>query len=664
MVLPVFSLNLLSMNIFKTAFIMKNKSGVSTVCRVMCCLLFGGLSGIFGAAGAKTSFNVSDIQPPHWWVGMKDRTLQLQIHGDNIRNAEFSVEYPGVSVDSVVRLDGSDSWQFVYLCVSPDAQPGKMRLQWKYGKRKICREYELRERREQHGAQGFSAADVLYMVMPDRFADGNPEINDVSSLENRVPVNRADPNTRHGGDLKGISDHIDYLDTLGITALWLNPVLENDMPGGSYHGYATTDYYKVDPRFGTNEDYADLVSQLHSCGIKTVMDMIFNHCGSGHDWFKDYPSKDWFNFPDGYVQTNYRLSTITDPYSTDYDRKLTQDGWFVEEMPDLNQRNPHLMKYLIQNSIWWIEEAQIDGIRMDTYPYADEREMARWIDAVKDEYPDFNIVGECWFGETGGEAYWQKGSRLATAKHPDTRLPVVMDFPLMIKSRDMAPYRTDTDPWNGLNVIYDHLALDYLYADPMSVLRFLDNHDTERFILKEPETLDQWKQAIAILLTIPGIPQLYYGTELLMHGSREGGDGNVRKDMPGGFPGDTVSVFTTEGRSPLQNEAYGFISRINNWRRTSKAVGEGSMKHFMPTNGIYLYERRKGDDVAIVMMNGRDMENVVDMIRYKELIPEDAEYVDILTGKTVVPVPVSGKYTFSPRETRILVKKTGDENNL
>ncbi len=621
------------------------------LCRGLFCFMAGGAL----SASAATGFDVSEIQPPHWWVGMKDSSLQLQIHGNNIRDTRFSVDYPGVTVDSVVRLDGSPNWQFVYLSISSDAKPGKITFEWSEGKKRVSRGYELRERRPQRGARGFSSADVLYMVMPDRFANGDPSINDVASLRHHVEVDRSNPNTRHGGDLMGIAEHVDYLDSLGITAVWLNPVLENDMEGGSYHGYATTDYYKVDPRFGSNVDYVQLVETLHDHGIKTVMDMIFNHSGSGHPWFEDRPSSDWFNFPDGYVQTNYRLSTITDPYATDYDRKLTQDGWFVAEMPDLNQRNPHLMKYLIQNSIWWIEEAQIDGIRMDTYPYADEKEMARWIEAVLDEYPDFNIVGECWFGETGGEAYWQKGSPLANEKNQDTNLPVVMDFPLMIKSRDMAPFKADTDAWNGLNVIYDHLALDYLYPDPMNVLRFLDNHDTERFILTEPESLDQWKQAITILLTIPGIPQLYYGTELLMNGTREGGDGNVRKDMPGGFPGDTVSIFTRSGRSALQNEAFDYISTLNKWRRTSDAIGKGSMKHFMPTNGIYLYERRSGNDVAVVVLNGRDMENEVDMSRYLEILPKGKEYRDVISGEVIELMPESMRYKFTPRETRVLV---------
>lgn len=619
------------------------------ICRGLFCFMAGG-----ALSASAASFSVDEIHPPHWWTGMKDTSLQLQIHGKDVRPADFSVSYPGVTVDSVVRLDGSPNWQYVYLTVSPEARPGVMKLEWKEGKKKVVKEYELRARRKQKGAQGFTAADVLYMVMPDRFANGDESINDVKSLRHHVAVDRENPNTRHGGDLTGISNHVDYLDTLGITAVWLNPVLENDMEGGSYHGYATTDYYRVDPRFGSNAQYSALVEKLHDNGIKTVMDMIFNHCGSGHPWFEDRPSSDWFNFPDGYVQTNYRLSTITDPYATDYDRKLTQDGWFVAEMPDLNQRNPHLMKYLIQNSIWWIEEAQIDGIRMDTYPYADEREMARWISEVMKEYPNFNIVGECWFGETAGEAFWQKGSPLANAKNPDTNLPVVMDFPLMIKSKDMAPFKAQTDPWNGLNTIYDHLALDYVYPDPMNVLRFLDNHDTERFILTEPETLDQWKQALTLLLTIPGIPQLYYGTELLMHGTREGGDGNVRKDMPGGFPGDKITVFTKEGRSKLQNEAFDFISTLCNWRRNSKAIGEGTMKHFMPTNGIYLYERRAGDDTVIVMMNGRDEANDVDMTRYLEILPEGKKYKDILTGEIVEPITADKKYRFAPREVRVL----------
>ena len=602
--------------------------------------------------------SVEEIHPPHWWTGMKDNSLQLQIHGRNIRPAEVSVDYPGVTIDSVVRLDGSPDWQFIYLHIDPDTRPGEMKIDWKDGRHQKSRKYQLRSRRDHGGAQGFTSRDVLYLLMPDRFADGDPSNNEHPSLCHRAKVDRTDPNVRHGGDFAGIMRHVDYIDSLGVSAVWVNPVLENDMEGGSYHGYATTDYYRVDPRFGTNEEYAALVDTLHRRDIKTVMDMIFNHCGSEHPWVSAPPATDWFNFQDDFHQTNYRLSTITDPYASDFDRRITQDGWFVKEMPDLNQRNPHLMKYLVQNSIWWIEETGIDGIRMDTYPYADVRAMADWVAAVEKEYPEFNITGECWFGETAGEAYWQRGSALAAKDDSDTNLPVVMDFPLMIKCRDMAPFRTDTDPWNGLNTLYDHLALDYVYADPNRVLRFLDNHDTERFILTTPEELSQWKQAIALLLTIPGIPQLYYGTELLMSGDRKPGDGNVRRDMPGGFPDDKDNVFVRSGRTRLQNEAYDWISAICRWRRGSAAMA-GGMKHFMPVNGLYLYQRISPDDTdrVVVVMNGTDDENLVDMTRYGEIITAGEEFLDVVTGETIVLIPSEGKAErcFAPRETRILV---------
>lgn len=606
------------------------------------------------AAVAAPSFNVERIDPPHWWAGMKSPSLQLQVAGKDVRPAEFSVNYPGVSVDSVVRLNGSNNYQYVYLNISPETQPGKMTLTWKEGGKTVKRDYELRQRKEMRGAQGFTSADVLYLIMPDRFADGNPANNLVKSMRNPVGADRTDPNKRHGGDLAGVEKHIGYLDSLGITAVWFNPVLENDMKGGSYHGYATTDYYAIDPRFGSNAEYAQLIDTLHTHGIKTVMDMIFNHSGSDHPWLADQPSSDWFNHPDGDLMTNFRLSTITDPYASDFDLETSVDGWFVIEMPDLNQRNPHVMRYLSQNSIWWIEESQIDGIRMDTYPYADHKAMAGWIDDVMAEYPDFNIVGECWFAEPAAVTTWQKGSPMTKQTGFDSNLPTVMDFPLMIKSRDLAPFKEDTDPWHGLNTLYDHFALDYIYPDPMHVLRFLDNHDTERMIQTPIDSLDQWKQAITLLLTTPGIPQIYYGTELLMSGTREGGDGYIRKDMPGGFPGDTINSFLPSGRTPLQNEAFDFIAKLTKWRKTNKAVTNGGMKHFMPMNGVYLYERKAGNDSVIVIMNGRDVENPVDMSRYAEIMPEGKTYTDMLSGRKLKPRSGSAPLTLAPREILIL----------
>lgn len=594
------------------------------------------------------SFTVDRIDPPHWWAGMKETSLQLQVHGKDIRPAEVTADYPGVRIDSVARLDGSPDWQFVYLTVSPDAKPGKIPLKWKEGKKTVTRDYELRKRTRRSGAAGFDASDVLYMIMPDRFADGDQRNNNPSGLNNPSPVDRSKQGARHGGDLKGIADHISYIDSLGVTAVWLNPVLENDMKGGSYHGYATTDYYRVDPRLGTNEEYAQLIDSLHSRGIKTVMDMIFNHCGLYHPWMAASPASDWVNHPEEYVETNHKLSTVSDRYASDYDRDKAVNGWFVRDMPDLNQKNPHLMKYLIQNSIWWIEEAGIDGIRMDTYPYADMKGMSDWARDVLREYPNFNIVGECWYGNEAGGAFWQAGSKI---NPQETHLPTVMDFHYIINGREA--FNKETDPWNGLNKVYDHLAYDFLYPDPQKILTFLDNHDSDRFLAEMPEDLGSWKQAVAFLLTSRGIPQIYYGTELLMNGSKEGSDGYVRRDFPGGFPGDTTDAFTREGRTDLQNEAWDWLHRILQWRRgeANDIIAKGKMKHFMPQNGLYVYERRLGDRAVTVLMNGTDRPLTVTMERTLEILPYGTVRHNIITDKDVT---IEETMTFAPREVMIL----------
>lgn len=376
--------------------------------------------------------------------------------------------------------------------------------------------------------------------------------------------------------------------------------------------------------------------------------MIFNHCGIGHPWVEDRPSSDWFNFPDEYVQTNHRLSTVYDPYASDYDRKRTVDGWFVPGMPDLNQRNSHLMKYLIQNSIWWIEESKINGIRMDTHPYADMQAMADWIRAVEREYPNFNIVGECWYPSEGSIAFWQKNSKVNSLTDP--ALPTVMDFTLCFVARDA--FNTPTENREGLNKIYDHLAMDFLLADPAKILTFLDNHDTDRFLETLPDNLDRWKQAQALLLTTRGIPQIYYGTEILMNGTRaNGGDGMIRLDMPGGFPGDTINVFERNGRTPLQNEAFDFLSRLLHFRKNSKALTRGNLKHFVPENGIYTYQRSFGDDRVIVIMNGRDEPVKISMQQTQEVLPIGSRYKDVITDETIV---IESEMEFPSRALHIL----------
>lgn len=597
-------------------------------------------------AGLAAKPATPSIEPPFWWTGMNNTQVQLMVHGTDIRDAVPSIKYAGVTIDSVVRLD-SPNYQIIYMNVAPETKPGKVNITFKNDKEKVKVSYELKKR---DGVQPntFTSEDVLYLIMPDRFADGDSTNNTLPEMNFPVAVNRNDPNARHGGDLKGIENNLDYIESLGVTAIWLNPVLENDMPGGAYHGYATTDYYRVDPRFGTNEEYRTLIAKSHERGIKVVMDMIFNHSGSSHPWIDDLPSADWLNYPDGSKLTNFRLSTINDPYASDYDRTRSVKGWFVPSMPDLNQENPHLMRYLIQNSIWWIEYSKIDGIRMDTYPYADMAPMAQWITDVQKEYPGYNIVGEAWYGDVAGTAYWQKGSRIN--KQGDPNLPTVMDFPTMIIATQ-AFHENTLEYGQGLNKIYNRLSLDYLYENPRNVLTFLDNHDTDRFLLSAPKNLSSWKQGVAFLLTTRGIPQIYYGTELLMHGDKKKTDGDVRKDVPGGFPGDTKSEFTAEGRSALQNEAIEFIHKVASWRKGNKAISEGSLKHFMPENGMYVYERRHADRRAVVIMNGTDQELSVDMSIYAEILPEGTTLRDIITGNIFT---VATKMTFAPRAIYIL----------
>ena len=574
--------------------------------------------------------NAPVAEPAFWWTGMKDKTVQVMINGDGVRDALPEINREGVRLDSVVRLD-SPNYLLLYLNIGSDAVPGKFPITLVNGKKKTRIEYELRARGAKQYTP-FSSADLLYLLMPDRFANGNTANDDDATLNHPVKSDRENPNGRHGGDIEGITKHLGYIDSLGVTAIWLTPVLENDMPGGSYHGYATTNYYKIDPRFGTNDDYCNMIAEAHKRGLKVVMDMIFNHSGVCHKWMTDMPSKDWSNHPDGSVLTNFRLSTANDPYRSDYDYDRTTNGWFVPAMPDLNQRNPHLLRYLTQSSIWWIEYAGIDGIRMDTHPYADPEGMSKWLAAVLNEYPDYNIVGECWYGEAAGTAFWQKGSRLNTTGI-DSNLPTVMDFPTMMLARDA--FKTQSTRLTGLNAIYDRLALDYLYEDPQHVLTMLDNHDSDRFLLEMPENLGWWKQAFAFMLTTRGIPQMYYGDELLMHGSKEGSDGFVRRDMPGGFPGDKVNAFVDAGRTDMQREAWNFISRLANWRRGNEVISKGSLKHFMPENGVYVYQRSYKGKRVVVMMNGTDSENVIDGTIYREIMPEGTTLTDILSGEKI-----------------------------
>ena len=621
------------------------------------------LSLILSLMTANAAVKVDRIDPTNWFVGMKDPSLQLMVYGEGIRSAEVTTDYAGVKVDSIVRLD-SPNYLLVYLNLD-GAQPGEMTLNFKNGKQTKKVKYELKAR-EMSGDKrmGFTNADVLYMLMPDRFADGDPKNNNIKGLY-PYSIDRTQPSLRHGGDLEGIRQHLDYFKELGVTALWFTPVLENNSPdsngSSSYHGYATTDYYRVDPRFGTNEEYRRLCDEAHAQGLKVVMDMIFNHCGFEHPWVADMPSHDWLNTPewldarkdktkpevnDKYLQTSYKLTPIVDPYASDVDFKETVDGWFVPTMPDLNQKNPHVIKYLIQNSEWWIETVGIDGIRMDTYPYADADAMALWMKTLNDEYPNFNVVGETWVTEPPYTAAWQKDSKMAKK---NSYLNTVMDFSFYDKINQAK--REDTDGFTtGMNRIYNNFVYDYLYPNPSSVMAFIENHDTDRFLGNGKDST-ALKQGLAILLTANRIPQLYYGTEVLMNGTKEKTDGYVRKDFPGGFPGDTRNAFTVEGRTKAENAMFTWLSRLLHWRQGNDVIIKGSQKQFIPYNGVYVIARQYGGKTVLTVVNGSKKPAALAVKRYAEVIGQAVSAKDILTGNTV---SIASDVKLEPRQTLIL----------
>ena len=561
---------------------------------------------------------IKKVAPSFWWASMNNPELQVLLYGEQISSADVSISSDDIVLQEVVKQD-NPNYLLLYLNTA-EAAPQTFNICLKQGKKQTVIPYELKQRRADAAQiERFNSSDVLYLIMPDRFANGDAS-NDVipGMLEDRV--DRNDSFARHGGDFKGIEQHLDYIADLGVTSVWLNPIQENDMQGGSYHGYAITDYYQADRRFGSNEEFRTLVEQAHSKGLKIVMDMIFNHCGSENYLFKDMPSKEWFNFKGNYVQTTFKTATQSDPYASDYEKKIAVDGWFTQSMPDFNQRNRHVATYLIQSSIWWIEYAGINGIRQDTHPYADFDMMARWCKAVNDEYPRFNIVGETWLGNNVLISYWQKNSPLA---HPrNSYLPTVMDFPLMDHMNKAFDEET-TDGYGGLSRLHEYLSQDIVFADPMHLLTFLDNHDTSRFYRSEADTknLDRYKQALAFLLTTRGIPQIYYGTEILMAADKANGDGLLRCDFPGGWQNDTHNYFDAANRTALQNEAFSYLKKLLQWRKGNEVIAKGKLKHFSPRQGVYAYERKHGDQSVVVFLNGTDREQTIDLSAYQEILP-------------------------------------------
>lgn len=604
---------------------------------------------LFSWGGGQTAraMEIKKVAPSFWWAGMKNSELQILLYGEDLALSDVSVSGEGIYLKETVRQD-NPNYLLLYLDLS-EAKAQTFQILLKHGKKKLQIPYELKSRvRRGEDVKGFTSEDVLYLIMPDRFANGNPE-NDVVDGMREKKIDRADSFARHGGDIQGISNHLDYIADLGVTAIWLNPTQENDMESGSYHGYAITDYYQIDRRFGSNEDFCALVEKAHERNLKVVMDMIFNHCGSENYLFKDKPSKEWFNYHSNYVQTSFKTASVMDIHASAFEKKIATDGWFTSVMPDFNQRNRHVARYLIQSSIWWIEYAGINGIRQDTHPYADFDFMSQWCKEVLDEYPYFNIVGETWLNSNVLVSYWQKDSKLAAPQN--SNLPTVMDFPLQALMNQA--FDEETGEWGGgLYKLYDYQTQDLVYANPMNLLTFLDNHDTSRFAQTDEmaKNLKRYKQAMVFLLTTRGIPQIYYGTEILMTGDKGKGDGDLRKDFPGGWQGDMRNCFVKNGRTALENEAFEFTRQLLNWRKGNQVIGKGSLKHYSIQNGVYVYQREFNGKSVVVIMNGTDDSKELDLTLYQEILPRE-NALDVLTGKNV---NLSGKLRLDERENLIL----------
>jgi neopullulanase len=594
-------------------------------------LMIGLILSICSLASAqKKSPDFHHVEPPFWWTGMKNGSVQILFHN---REKDISVlkpetTYPGVTISEVKRVE-NPHYLFVTLDIAPSAGAGSVPIVFRHDKKSVTYNYQLRAKGSgRNRIQGFNSSDVLYLIMPDRFANGDPSNDSIPGMFEGV--HREKGFSRHGGDLKGISDHLDYIKELGVTALWLNPVLENNQKRQSYHGYAITDLYNADRRFGGNQAYISFIDKCHQMGLKVIQDMVMNHIGNDHWLMHDLPEKGWVHqFPE-FTRSNYRGTVISDPYRSRWDEQLMSNGWFDTTMPDVDQTNPLFATYLIQNTLWWIEYAGLDGIRMDTYPYPDKDFMAKWASAVNREFPKFNIVGEAWLNNITTTAYWQKD--MANKDGYQSFLPTVTDFPFCYAVPQALHEQGGWD--SGLARLYNLLSQDFIYPDANSNLTFLDNHDMTRFFLACGRDLNKFRMGLTFLLTTRGIPQLYYGTELLMDGDG-GHHPNVRLDFPGGWKDDPANAFVKEGRTAVQNEAFDFMKSLLNWRKGESLVHTGKLTHYVPQDNIYVYFRSNGTRSIMVIMNGNSVEKPLDMKRYQENIKGAKTGVNVLTKEAL-----------------------------
>ena len=568
---------------------------------------------------------IERVDPPNWWTDMQHNRIQIMVYGENIAELEPSINSKKVVFHQAVQVQ-NPNYLFIEISIQDFAKAGTVNINFsKDGKKVLTHPFEILPRKR--GAEeiiGFDPSDAIYLITPDRFANANPKNDNIDGM--REKIDRTNKGGRHGGDIEGMQQGLDYIKDMGFTAVWLNPVLENDMATYSYHGYSTTDFYKVDPRFGTNESYQKFAETARSKGIKLIMDMIVNHCGLEHWWMKDLPSDDWINQWDEMTYTNHRKTLLQDPYASNLDKKIFTDGWFVETMPDLNQRNKHFAKYLIQNSIWWVEYLGLAGIRMDTYPYPDEEFMTQWTEAMMNEYPDLNIVGEEWYEHPTIVSYWQKDKYNPNGYHSE--LKSVMDFPIQMS---LSKALNEEENWkSGWISVYEMLALDFLYPDPMNLVIFPDNHDMTRIYSQLNEDYAKFQQAMIFYATMRGIPQFYYGTEILM--SSDGDHGIIRSDFPGGWEGDKKNAFTGQGLTTQEKEAQAFVKKLLNWRKNTPLIHTGKLMHFIPENGVYVFFRYDESNTVMVAMNKNNTNTNLKLDRFSEILDGKTVGKNALTG--------------------------------
>jgi neopullulanase len=598
----------------------------STILFTLTILLF---SGQIMAQRGKSIPAVDQVYPPNWWTGMAGDTLQLIMHGNNIQQYKLSLESPHSRIVRV-SLPPNKNYLIANVVMTKEQLPGKLVFVLSgIKKKRIEYHYPILARKNQGGANGIDASDLIYLVFPDRFANGDPTNDNIAGMK-EAGSDRKGLKTRHGGDIQGILDHLDYFEELGTTALWINPLLENDQPYESYHGYAATDLYKIDPRFGTNELYKTLVEKCHERGIKMIWDVVYNHWGNENDLFVDLPDSSWVHWFPEFTRTSYRAEVLMDPYASETDKKIMTDAWFDKHMPDLNQQNPDLAKFLIQNSIWWIEYAGIDAFRIDTYAYPDQHFMKKLNESIRKEYPEFVLFGETWVQGTPVQGWFTE--QVCFNKAYSSSLQGVTDFQLYYA---ITKGLTENFGWEeGFRRIELTLAQDVIYNNPNMLVTFLDNHDLSRYYSMMNENMENYKMGIALLYTLRGIPSIYYGTEILMKNYADP-DAKVREDFPGGWPGDEVNKFVVAGRNEKEKEAFELCKKLGQWRKANPWIGKADLKQFVPNDDTYVYFRMYDQKMLMCVFNGNNEQKILDTRRFTECIKDASIGRDIISGMKI-----------------------------